>query len=299
MLIGLLFATAAAFAITEHLKLVKSPIGGIRVSKYLAPGCGCENGKATTSVKLRHAETVTVRILDSRNRTVATLATARPEPKGRASFPWDGRTDLGRVAPDGRYWPEIALTHRTFLLPDAINVDTKPPLVRTVTAAPPVISPGSTGAANHLRLHYRLSEQAHLILWHGPRRLLRTRATRTSGKTTWDGRTAHVPWKAGTYTLTVGAVDLAGNVTPPGERKQIEVTIRYVAIGRHVIRVRAGRRFSVRVEAAAGAYTWSFARRHGTSRRPILRLRAPARSGRYRLIVAAAKHTTHAVVVVR
>lgn len=296
---GLLLATAAAFAITEHLKLEKSPIGGIRVARYLAPGCGCENAKATIAVRLRHADTVTVRILDAHNRSVATLATSRAEPKGRVVFTWHGRTDLGGTAPDGRYWPEIALPNHKFLLPDAINLDTKPPLVESVTAAPPVISPGSTGAANHLRIHYRLSERGHLILWHGSRRLLRTRSAQAVDRTTWDGRTAHMPWKAGTYTLTVGAEDLAGNVTPAAQRKQVVVTIRYVAIARRRIQARSGARFSVRVEAEAGPYTWSFAHRHGTSRATILHLRAPKQSGRYRLTISAAKHTASAPVVVR
>ena len=127
---GLLLATAAAFAITEHLKLEKSPIGGIQVSKFLAPGCGCENAKATIGVRLRHADRVTVRILDAHNKSVATLVTNQPEPKGHVVFTWHGRTDLGRKAPDGRYWPEIALPTHKFLLPDAINLDTKAPLVK-------------------------------------------------------------------------------------------------------------------------------------------------------------------------
>jgi hypothetical protein len=298
VLLGLLLATAAAFAITEHLKLVKSPIGGIRVSKFLAPGCRCENAKATIGFKLRHANSVTVRILDARNTTVATLVANRPEPKGPASFPWDGRTDLGRTAPDGKYWPEIALPHSKYLLPDAINLDTAPPLVRSVATAPPVIAPGTPGPANHLRIRYTLSERAHLILWHGSRRLLRTRSAQAVARTTWDGRTAHVPWRAGTYTLTVGAVDLAGNVTPPEERKEITVTVRYVALGRRVIRVKAGRRFAVGV-AAAGPYTWRLGSRHGRSAGRLLHLRAPAQSGRYRLHVTASGHTATAVVVAR
>jgi len=296
---GLLLATAAAFAVTEHLKLEKSPIGGLRISRYIAPGCGCANAKATIGVKLRHADRVTVRILDAANRTVATLATDQPNPKGRRSWLWNGRTAAGGKAPDGRYWPEIALPKQSFLLPDAINLDTKAPLVRSVTAGPAVISPGSAGAGNHLRIRYELSERGHLILWHGTRLLLRTRSAQPAGKTTWDGRTAHVPWRAGTYTLVVGAVDLAGNVTPAARRQQIRVTIRYVTLGRHAIRAQTGRRFSVRVEAEAGPYTWSFAHRHGTSRRTLLRLRAPKTSGRYRLRVTEAHHTASALVVVR
>lgn len=298
MLIGLLFATAAAFAITEHLKLEQAPIHGTLISRYLSPDCHCASSKATIAFKLRHPDRVTVRIVDARTHTVATLAQRRPEPKGQVTFSWRGRTDAGLGAPDGRYEAEIHLTHWAIVVPDPIILDTKPPLVRSVTAAPATISPGGTGPDNHLRIRYRLSEQAHAIVWHGPHRLLRTRDTRPDDKTTWDGRTAHVAWKPGTYTLTVGAVDLAGNVTPPARRKRIVVTIRYVTFLRKRISVQSGKRFAVGVEAF-GTYTWTFDRRHGTSHRSPLRLRAPAKSGRYRIVATEAGHTASALVVVR
>ena len=294
---GLLFATAAAFAITEHLKLEKAPIHGTLVSRYLSPGCRCKSATATIAFTLRHSDRVTVRIVDAHKDTVATLAENRPEPKGRVTFTWRGQTDAGPGPTDGRYDAEIKLTHWGIVVPDPIILDTKPPLVRSLAATPSTISPGSTGAANHLQIRYRLSEQAHLIVWHGSRRLLRTRASRPADKTTWDGRTAHVAWKPGTYTLTVGAVDLAGNVTPPAHRKQIVVTIGYVALARTRLSVQSGKPFAVGVRAF-GAYTWTFDHRHGTSRRPVLRLRAPAKPGRYRLRVTAATHTASALVVV-
>ena len=57
-LVGLLIATAAAFAITERLKLVKSPIFGTHVSKRISPTCGCARGKAGIRVTLRHGASV-------------------------------------------------------------------------------------------------------------------------------------------------------------------------------------------------------------------------------------------------
>lgn len=297
---GLLFATAAAFAITEHLKLVKAPLTGALVSKYLSPDCRCASAKATISVKLRHHDLVTVQILDQRNRTVATLATSQAEPKGRHEFTWRGRTDSGGVAPDGRYNPEIHLAnaHWKILLPNPINLDTRPPLVHSATATPSPFSPGSPGRDNHLTLRYQLSEQAHLKVWKGSRVLLVTRATRPADKTSWNGRIAGRPLPAGTYTLTIGAVDLAGNVTPRAQRKQVTIVVRYISLGRTRISVAAHRPFAVRVRAA-GPYTWTFAHRHGKSRRPALRLRAPAQKGRYRLVVTESGHTASALVVVR
>lgn len=297
---GLLLATAAAFAITEHLKLVKAPISGTQVSKYLAPGCACETSKATVSVKLRHSDVVTARILDHANRPVATLVTNQPEPKGRVELIWHGRTDAGGVAPDGRYHAELHLAnaHWTILLPNPINLDTRPPLVRSVTARPPIFSPGSSGAGNHLTIRYRLSEHAHLKVWKGSRVLLRTRSAKPTDKTSWKGKIGGKALAAGTYTLTVGAIDLAGNVTPQAQRKQLVVVVRYVTLGRRRILARAGARFSVHVHAAE-AYTWTFDHRHGKSRRPVLRLRAPAQSGRYRLVVTASGQRSTALVVAR
>ena len=61
ILVGLLVATAAAFAITERLKLAKSPIYGTQISKTgFSPTCGCARGQANISIKLRRADNVTV-----------------------------------------------------------------------------------------------------------------------------------------------------------------------------------------------------------------------------------------------
>lgn len=297
---GLLFATAAAFAITEHLKLVKAPLTGARVSRYFSPTCRCKTARATISVRLRHRDSVTVQILDQKNRVVATLATNQSEPKGRVEFPWRGLTDAGGRAPDGRYNAEIHLAdaHWKILLPNPIDLDTRPPLVRSVTVSPGFVSPDGDGVHNHVKIRYRLSEQAHLIVWHGSRRLLRTHASRPAYRTTWNGITGGRPWRAGTYTLTVGAVDLAGNVTPRAQRKTLTVVVRYVTLGLRRITVAAGREFSVPVHADA-PYTWTLGRRHGRSRAAVLRLRAPKQAGGYHLRVTESGHTASALVVVR
>ena len=56
-MLGLLIGTAAAFAITEKLKLEKSPITGTFVSSAFSPVCGCARDKANISVKFRHKDT--------------------------------------------------------------------------------------------------------------------------------------------------------------------------------------------------------------------------------------------------
>ncbi len=300
MLVGLLFATAAAFAVTEHLKLEKAPIGGTLVSKYLSPRCGCASSKAAIRFRLRHHDVVTVQILDANRHVVATLVQNQPEPKGRVQFAWRGLTDAGAVVPDGRYEPEIHLAnaHWTILLPNPINLDTRPPLVRAVSLRPSILSPDGDGVDDQVKIRYRLSEQAHLLVRHGSRVLLRTQDSRPDDKTAWNGTSHGRPWPAGTYTLTVGAVDLAGNVTPPAQRKRLVVVVRYVWLGRTQIAVRAGATFEARVHADA-PYTWALGGRHGRSRRPVLRLRAPSKGGSYHLLVRESGHTARALVVVR
>ena len=82
VLLGLLLASAAAFAITEHLKLIKSPIYATQVTnergrplKVFSPVCHCTTDKAVISFKLRHPDSVTVTIVDSHGDVVDTVAT--------------------------------------------------------------------------------------------------------------------------------------------------------------------------------------------------------------------------------
>ena len=52
-LVALLVATAAAFAITERLKLTKSAIYGTNVSKTFSPTCACKSKRADVAFVLR------------------------------------------------------------------------------------------------------------------------------------------------------------------------------------------------------------------------------------------------------
>src|SRR5204863_9161144 len=124
IVVGLLGGTAAAFALTEQLKLERSPVYRTHVGKLLGPDCHC--GLATTPIRfvLRKPETLTVTIVDSNDRVVRTLLSRTSRPKGVQRFHWDGRDDSGRVVPDGTYKPRLHLArdHRTILMPNPIHV---------------------------------------------------------------------------------------------------------------------------------------------------------------------------------
>ena len=90
VVLGLLGATAAAFAVTERLKLEKSPITGTRVDKVFSPVCECARDIAVISFRLRRRSIITVDMLDSSGNPVRTLV------RGTARAGREGVLHLGR-----------------------------------------------------------------------------------------------------------------------------------------------------------------------------------------------------------
>jgi hypothetical protein len=306
-LLGLLVATAAAFAITEHLKLEKSPLFAVQISAGAAPAihpgglvvispiCHCPTDVARVGFSLRHPDHVTVMFVDSAGHTVAT----RPESLLGAHIPqhvdWDGRTDSGALVPDGVYFPAVHLANarHTFQFANKITVDTRPPKVLSATRLKPVLL---GGPGQSLAIQYRFSEPAHALVYLDGRQIVVGHESRPQSKIKWTGRLDGEPLRPGTYVLSIGARDLAGNETPVGERKQVTVALRYIEITPELITVRRGRPFTVHVETASRHYTWRLGRRHGGGRGKTLRLRPPSTPGTYRLVVAENGHAATAVV---
>jgi hypothetical protein len=293
-LLGLLLATAAAFAITEHLKLIKSPIYAPDVTKSFSPG----TDNANVSFKLRHPDSVTVTIVDSSGHVVATIAHGADEPKNTlVTFPWNGRTTTGVAANGSVYQPQVKLTNdrRTILMPNKIVVDTTPPKVLSASDGDGILIRGGHHAA---AIRYVFGEPAHASVRVGGRRVVFGRRTRTNGKVKWSGKVGGKTLPEGRYVLEVGAVDLAGNETPPAERKRVVIWIRDIALGETPSHVAPDARFTVKVRTEAPTYTWRFAGERGTAQKKVLHLRAPAHRGRYRLVVSEHGHATTAVVIV-
>jgi hypothetical protein len=295
-LLGLLVATAAAFAITEHFKLIRSPVYGTLVSKALSPVCHCKDSTAAIRIRLRHPDRVTVKILDSGSHTVATIASgARMPARRHLRFLWDGRTDAGTPAPDGVYYPEVHLAnaHRTILLPNRIVLDTRTPKVISASAGKPVLyaAPGQT-----IAIRYTFTEQAHAVVYLGRHRIIRGRPTRQHYKVKWAGALDGRPVRPGRYVLSVGALDDAGNETPVAARKRVTVVVRYIDVAPRRVAVRSGGRLAVHVATAAPRYTWRLGHRHGARRGKLLQLGAPTTPGTYRLVVAEHGHFATALV---
>ena len=298
-LVGLLVATAAAFAITERLKLTKSTVYGTVISTRISPTCGCEFRRASVFFKLRRSDDITVSVLNSRREEVALLA-AQHYPRGPVTLTWNGRDDGGRRVRDGTYRVRIHLTgaHQTIDFPNRIQLDTKPPQVVSVEKNRDVFSPDQDKQADFVRITYTLSKPAHLAVYLGSARVLYSRVA-AKGGIQWYGTGPNGTLKPGTYTLNVGAVDLSGNSTPVADRARVRVEIRYIKLANAKIVAHLGRPFEIGVSTDAKVYSWSLGRRKGKSSSHVLRLRAPTFQGRYTLTVSERGHVSRAAVFVR
>src|SRR5436853_5357455 len=242
---GLLIATAAAFAITERLKLTKSAVYGTHVSSRLSPTCGCARGRATVFFKLRRRDDLTVSILNSRKHDVALIA-AQSYPRGPVRLRWDGRTDTATRAPDGSYIVRIhlAAAHQTIDLPNRISLDTKAPSIVSIEKNRDAFSPDGDRQADFVRFTYRLSKPAHVLLYLKGRKILGPSYRHPlAGSVSWNGEVDGTPLRAGLYTLELGAVDQFGNSTPVTDRQRVVVQIRYIRIAARRIVVPADKRF--------------------------------------------------------
>jgi hypothetical protein len=299
LVVALLAATAAAFALTQGLKLQKSPVFGTQVPyRVFSPVCGCEKAEAPISFRLREADRIDVEIVDG-DRVVRTLERGRSFPRGRVEVAWDGRDDDGDLQPEGEYRPRIRLreAHQTITLPNPIRVDVTPPTIQDVRMEPVVISPDGDGRADRVVVRYRLSEPGRGMLFVNDKRRALTRFPRTEERIVWNGKLDGKAMRPATYRLQVAAFDQAGNRaerTPP-----VQVRLRVVALGRDRVEVVAGATFAVRVSADAPRVRWRLGRRSGIAAPGTLRLRAPLQKGRYTLTVRANGFSASAAVFVR
>jgi FlgD Ig-like domain len=294
LVLVLLAGTAAAFVVTEDLKLEPDPIARPRITPTFSPTCRCEQQTAQIAFRLRREDRLTLTIADGQGRVVRTLLTNARFGRGNHRFGWDGRDQTGHVVPEGGYRARVELDRldRTIEFPREMVVDTTPAEISVTRVRPRRISPDNDGRADFVSIRFEASEPAQALLLVNGRREGRTRLRRT-GVLQWSPRGR----KRGSYPLRVSALDAAGNrsraVGP------YPVLIRYVNIAAEVIRARPRAGFSVRVSTDARRYSWRLGRRRGSARVRILRLRAPATPGRYSLAVEVSGRRDTALVVVR
>lgn len=293
VVVGLLGGTAAAFALTEQLKLERSPVYRTRVGKLLGPNCRCGLASIPIRFVLRKRETLTVKIVDSNDRPVRTLLDSGPRPRGVQQFRWDGRDDAGRVVPAGTYKPRLHLArdHRTILMPNPIHVDTSAPRVSVASVKPRAFSPDGDGRSDLVRIRVRMSQPARALLFVNGRLRVRLRRFAGVGSLRWFAAGYH----AGRYRLVVRAIDRAGNLSGPAGAGAVR--IRFISVRPHVLHAKAGAKVGFRVRTDARSFRWRLGNAGGSSQPGLLIVRAPA-AGRYVLRVTANGHTATSVLIV-
>ena len=128
-MLALLAGTATAFALTEALKLDRTPIARPKFDVSFSPVCDCRRERARLPVRFRSQQTVDAVVVDGDGNPVRSLETGTRHPRGRFVYVWDGRDDDGAVVPDGSYRLRLSFDSdgRTIELPNEIRVDTEPP----------------------------------------------------------------------------------------------------------------------------------------------------------------------------
>ncbi|MEP7335006.1 MAG: FlgD immunoglobulin-like domain containing protein [Actinomycetota bacterium] len=290
LVLGLLGGTAAAFAVTERLKLVPSPIVAPKLTKAFSPVCDCPTDEARIRFGLRHADRLTVTVIDADDRPVRTIADGEQFPAGPVEFVWDGRG-----APEGAYRVRVHLAdaRRTIDIPNEMRLDTTQPVLDVLSVAPRVFSPDGDRNGDFVRVRFRLSERSRVVLSVGGKEVVRSTPRRAGdGKIEWYGRGA----REGPHSLVIVAYDLAGNRS---REAQALVRLRFIELVRRQIVVPPGVRFGVGVSTDAERYRWRLGARTGSSGSRTLRLLSPARPGRYTLTVSYDGHRDAIPVFVR
>ena len=126
----LVAATFGAFFVSQKLKNAESVAEYTKLRHYFSPNGDGVRDRDRISFKVEKADRLTVTVVNldgDRVRRLATGVDARPERP--VTVVWDGRTDDGIRAPDGRYRLQVGLrrTGRTVTIPGAFNVDTTAP----------------------------------------------------------------------------------------------------------------------------------------------------------------------------
>jgi FlgD Ig-like domain len=218
LVVGLLVGTTVAFAVTQALKLERSPIKRPRFSQAFSPTCDCPQASARLTFLLRRADSLDIDVVDGDGEEVRRLEDGARHPVGTVALRWDGRDGQGEVVPDGIYRLRIHLEddRRTIVIPNRIRVDTKAPRIQIVSLEPHLISPDGDGVRDFVTIRARVSERALPLVLIDGALADRGRWTDRGGTSfRWPGTVRGDTLPAGRYQLALRARDAAGNVSAP------------------------------------------------------------------------------------
>ena len=125
LVLALLGGTAAAFAVTEALKLEGQAISKLRVTEAFAPDAPCGLRRAWFSFKVRRSGPIDAAVVDAEGRPVRTLASGLRGGTRRIKLFWDGTRDDGSRAAEGEYRLRMRLHRedRTVTTPKGVRLE--------------------------------------------------------------------------------------------------------------------------------------------------------------------------------
>jgi hypothetical protein len=317
VVLALVAATSAAFAVTERLKLERSPITAPAFTRDVSPVCDCPTAEARLELRFRRPEVVTATIVDLQDRPVRVIAVREEIAAGTHAFVWDGRDESGDVVEDGRYRLRLRFERerRSILVPTVIRVDTRAPRLRGVTVSRETISPDGDGRGDKLVIRYRTDERASAELVVDGRVVVRTRLRErgTRHKLEWRGTFRDettgelVPAPRGTYEVSLVVRDVAGNESA----ETFPLRVRYIELDQTAYEAEVGGVLRFTVDTDAAVYEWFLFRprngrfgppvlldREVTEREVAVRIPSDARPGTYVLRAVAVEHRARANVAV-
>jgi FlgD Ig-like domain len=290
---ALVVATFAAFLVAQRLKSTPSVVQRVMGARVFSPNQDSRFDRMRISFALTNADDVRAAVIDDNGDVVATVADDLDCPAWQQRrVSWDGRTDDGGRAPDGRYRVRLTLERQglTVTLRRSVLLDTTPPRPRVVDVGPesgdgPELLPRRDGAPAEIRFRAPGS-RVELEVWRTDRgpRLVKRLEPREDGSAAWDGTNDQGRRLApGTFAVVVRSRDRAGNIGSNAPRPfriarglklpgRAGITIRYLAAQPPVVPIGAGRTAEVGVDSRGAAWNWTL-RRVGT---PL-----PSRRGRH------------------
>jgi flagellar hook assembly protein FlgD len=325
---ALVIATFGAFFVAQRLKNAPPILGEIGVRGVFSPNGDGRFDVTRVTFRVKETDDVSVAVLDADGDEVRELLSGRHVTEGTlVRLKWDGRTDDGARAPDGRYRYRITLQHegRSVVLARSVRLDTVPPRPEVTSIGPrhefgPELLPTPDGG--NAVVHLRAPGQRPVIRLFktgpGPARLVLEDGSLREGATVWhwNGLTpSGRPVSPGTYLVTIETRDVAGNrgLSTRLNRRGLPVagygaklsghggiTVRYLGVRPPNVATRAGDEVEFFVDARRKPWTWSVRRVGSTAATPSrrktsarVRLHAPGReSGVYLLQVRTATRTT-------
>ena len=300
LVVALLAATAAAFALTQGLKLQKSPIFGTQVQPRLLARLRLRQGDGANCVQA--AQGGPDRRLDRRRRRGraddrarrAATRRVRSRSSGTAATTPAGSCPRASTSPGSTC---AASTRRSRCRTRSGSTCT-PPVIQDVRVTPRVVSPDGDGRERRAHVRYRLNEEGRGALFVNGRRRALTRFPRTEETIVWNAKVRGRPVRPGAYALQLAGVRPGRKPlrADAGDSRRASASWRSAATGSPSPPERRSRCASPPTPSGCAGRSAAAA----ASRRPgTLRLRAPLQKGRFTLTVSANGHTARAAVFVR